>query len=360
MIKKFKVIVLLAFICAGAFAFTQSGRMQTVQKAQVQTAGQKFKNLKVLNDIPADQLGKVMNIMSASLGVNCNFCHVSETEFEKDGREEKEIARKMIAMTFMLNKNYFDGKLEVTCNTCHKGRSHPDSAISLEPAAPRAVRPPEGKDKPTIDTILANYVKGLGGKEALEKIKTRTIKALRVEPDGKTTEPEEVFQKTPNKLLATTAYGKYIVAEGYDGSKIWKTGDGSEIILKPDEAEQIQREAELFQPVNLKGVYAQIAYASTDKIKDREVYVARATTLVGSRERLYFDVLTGLLVRRVTSIMTVLGNFTVQVDYEDYKDFDGVKLPMTTRWSMPNLSWTRKVLEVKNNTPIEDAKFVSK
>jgi hypothetical protein len=200
----------------------------------------------------------------------------------------------------------------------------------------------------------------LGGKEALEKIKTRTIKAVRVEPDGKTTEPEEVFQKAPNKLLATTAYGKYIVAEGYDGRQVWKTGDGSEIILKPDEAEQIQREAELFRPLNLKAMYSQIAYASTDKIKDREVYIARATTSGGSRERLYFDVLTGLLARRVTSIMTVLGNFTVQVDYDDYKDFDGVKLPMTTRWSMPNLSWTRKVLEVKNNVPIEEERFSPK
>jgi len=353
--QKLKVFILISTFLLAVLIFLPKAQSQT---NQLVTAGQRFKNIKVLNDMPADQLGKVMNIFAASLGVNCNFCHVSnDVDFEKDGKEEKEIARKMITMTFMLNKSYFDGKLEVTCNTCHQGHSHPVSAISLAPAAPPAPRPAESKVKPTIDAILDNYVKGLGGKEALDKIKTRSIKAVRVEPDGKTTETEDVYQKAPNRSLVVTTYGKYVVAEGFDGAKAWKRGNGDEIILKSDEAEQIAREAQLFRPVDIKAMYAQIAYASTDKLKDREVYVVRATTPSGARERLYFDVQTGLLARRITTIMTVFGSFPVQVDYDDYKDFDGVKIPMTTRWAMPNLSWTRKVLEVKNNVPIEDARF---
>ena len=327
------------------------------QTTQIQTAGQKFKNIKVLNDMPADQLGKVMNIFSASLGVNCTFCHVSETEFEKDGKKEKEIARKMIAMTFMLNKSYFDNKLEVTCNTCHQGHSHPVSAINLTPVQ-SAPRPAEGKDKPTVDAILDNYIKGLGGKEALDKIKTRQIKAQRIESDGKTSETEDVYLKAPNRSLMITTYGTYVVTEAFDGAKAWKHGGADEVTIYADEAEQIKREADLFQPVNIRSLYAQIGYAATDKLKDREVYVVRATTAAGLRERLYFDVQTGLLVRRIASIMTVLGVFPFQVDYEDYKGFNGVKVPLTTRWSMPNLSWTRKVLEVKNNVPIDDAKFL--
>jgi len=34
-----------------------------------------------------------------------------------------------------------------------------------------------------------------------------------------------------------------------------------------------------------------------------------------------------------------------------------VKLPATTRFAMPSGSWTRKILEVKNNAAIEDANF---
>ena len=56
--------------------------------SDVETAGHRFKNIKVLNDMPADQLGKVMNIFSASLGENCDFCHVPD-KFELDDKKEK-------------------------------------------------------------------------------------------------------------------------------------------------------------------------------------------------------------------------------------------------------------------------------
>jgi hypothetical protein len=361
MIKKLKLLIITLSLPLFLWLFVNTTWQKVhSQTAQVQTAGQKYKNIKVLNDMPADQLGKVMNIFSASLGVDCNFCHVSETEFDKDGKKEKEAARKMITMTLALNKDYFDGKLEVTCNTCHQGREHPVSAISLPSVILPPRTAPENDSKISVDTILNNYVKALGGKAALDKIKTRTIKALRVEADGKTVESENVFLKAPNRSLMTTAYDKYLVSEGYDGTKAWKRGNADEIALYADEAEQIKREADLFQPAKIKSLYAQIGYAATEKIKDREVYVVRATTAAGRRERLYFDLQTGLLARRTAIMPTVIGNFQYQVDYEDYREFNGVKIPMTTRWSMPNLSWTRKVLEVKNNIPIDDAKFLNK
>lgn len=353
MLRNLKIVILLASI--PLFGVLVSGAFQTSSQTKVQTAGQKFKNIKVLKDMPADELGKVMNIMSSSLGVNCSFCHTGD-DFAKDGNEHKDIAREMIAMTFDLNKKYFAGATEVSCHTCHQGKAHPNSITPYIPPAPARKPTDASKTKPTVDQIFENYVKALGGKDAIAKIKTRYIKAQRVEPSGEI-EPEEVFYKAPDRMLATTAYGKYIVAEAYDGKKVWKTGDNSAIILKPDEAEQILREAQLFQPVTFKSAFSQTTFSGTEKLNGSDVNVIRATSISGSRERLYFDAVTGLLVRRTTAIPTVLGDFTVVVDYDDYKDFDGVKIPTTTRWSMPAISWTRKVLEMKNNLPIEDSKF---
>ncbi|MEO5670166.1 MAG: photosynthetic reaction center cytochrome c subunit family protein [Ramlibacter sp.] len=76
---KLKLIALFSFAFFAFAFFTPKGETQT----KVETAGQKFKNIKVLNDMPADQMGKVMNLMSASLGVNCSFCHIGDA-FEKD------------------------------------------------------------------------------------------------------------------------------------------------------------------------------------------------------------------------------------------------------------------------------------
>ena len=349
--QKIKITVLSIFLVAGALVFTRSGEMQT---KQVETAGQHFKNIKVLTDMPAEQMGKVMNLMSASLGVNCNFCHV-EGDFSKDDKEEKQTARQMITMTFALNKNYFDNRPEVSCNTCHNGKTHPQNAPNLNAVAIAEERPKQPATKPTVDAILDKYAQALGGKVNFDKITSRAVKAMRVEPDGKT-EAEEIFQKG-GKVLVVTKYPQATVSESFDGANAWKRAGEREIGLKTDEAEQIKRGAQFFAFPDLKAIYQKLEYRFTDKIDGREVYLVIATNADNSRERLYFDAQNGLLVRRVSSVPTVLGAFQYQVDYSDYKDFGGVKLPATARYASPNVVWTRKITEVKNNAPVDDAKF---
>lgn len=304
--------------------------------------------------MPADQLGKVMNLMSASLGVNCNYCHI-EGDFAKDGKEEKESAREMITMTLGINKNSFGGRPEISCNTCHQGHTHPQSAINFDQPASEP-RPKQPDAKPTVDAILGKYETAIGGKDALAKITSRTITALRVEPDGKTSETEAILQKG-GKLSVVTTYPKTVVTETFDGATAWKRAGANDIPLKADDIEQIKRGAQIFSYADLKTIYPKMDYRFTDKINGREVYLVLATTADNQRERLYFDSQTGFLVRRVSSVPTILGAFQYQTDYADYKDFGGVKLPTTVRYAMPNIVWTRKITDVKINQPIDDAKF---
>lgn len=322
-----------------------------------QTAGQKFKNIKVLNDMPADQLGKVMNIFSASLAVDCNFCHV-EGDFSKDDKKEKSTAREMIKMTLALDKEYFRGRPEVSCNTCHSGHEHPQSIPNLDAVAAHDQRPPQPDVKPTTDQIVDKYLAALGGTAQLAKITSRYIKAKRIERDGTTVEPEEVWLHA-NKYLAATTYDKFVVREKFDGTKAEKFSNSEAITLRSDDAEQIKREAELFSPANIKTIYPKMEFRTVDKINGRDVYLVSATTADGLRERLAFDVQTGLLVRRSASTPTIFGNFVYQVDYSDYKDFGGVKMPAKIRYAMPNRSWTRQVITVRTNTSLSDTVFNS-
>jgi predicted metal-binding protein len=98
-----------------------------------------YKNLKVLpKKITHDDLDKVMKHYNAALGVKCSFCHVRNEQTQKmdwasDAKEEKVIARSMMKMTNKLNiKNFGEKKtqynqavMEVSCNTCHRGKAHP-------------------------------------------------------------------------------------------------------------------------------------------------------------------------------------------------------------------------------------------
>lgn len=332
-----------------------------MQTTQIETAGQRFKSIKVLNEMPADQMGKVMNMMSASLGVNCSFCH-AENDFAKEGIEHKDIARRMLSMTFELNEKYFENRPEVNCNTCHQGKPHPQAVFPLAPAV-RQERLLQPERAPTVAAILTKYETALGGRTNLAKIASREIKAQRVEPDGKTFEAEEIWQKG-NKLLIRTVYpskqyGDFTVTEIYDGADAFKFGNDQRIELKTDEADHIKREAELFANSRLEAIYAKLEYRRLEKIEGRTVHTIEATTASGNRERLYFDAASNLLVRRAAFTPTVLGDHVYQVDYADYKNFGGVLLPTTVKFAMPQIYWTRKILTVKNNAAIDDARFLA-
>src|SRR5580700_10097355 len=95
----------LGVIFAAAMAYGQS--------AESKTAEQAYKNIIELKGTPADQLLPAMQFISASLGVECTFCHV-QGKMELDDRREKKTAREMIAMTAAINKNSFGGQRQIT------------------------------------------------------------------------------------------------------------------------------------------------------------------------------------------------------------------------------------------------------
>jgi hypothetical protein len=351
--KKVKIVALLVFLCGSAFVFMRTGQMQTSQK---KTAGEVYKNIQVLKDMPADQLDKVMATFTGSLGVRCNFCHVSG-QFEKDDKPQKQTARKMLRMVFAINKENFDGRAEISCNTCHRGQSRPASMMTLGLNVWQRSNPqPTKETPPTVDQMLDKYIAAIGGKAAVEKVTTRILKGSRIGADGLPV-PEEVYQKAPDKMLVVTTYPDIAFTTAYDGTNVRGWTAVGRAKIDEDDAEQFKREAQFFQPTKIKEIYKEIAVVGSDKIGDKEVWVLRAVTAKGVSEQLFFDKQTSLLARRLVVVPIIIGSYPFQVDYIDYKDVGGVKIPMTIQWSIPGRVWGRKVTEVKQNVPIEDSKF---
>src|ERR1700689_2831448 len=112
-------ILAAAVLLAMAGARAQSGAAQTMSGGgppqgtaaagtPVKLAPEVFKNIQVLKDLPADQLQPSMQFIAASLGVQCDFCHVRGAD-EKDDKQTKLAARHMMQMTMDINKNNFNG-----------------------------------------------------------------------------------------------------------------------------------------------------------------------------------------------------------------------------------------------------------
>jgi hypothetical protein len=348
-------VVAAALLFAAFFAYdgwTTRAQTQTPPQTQGPTIGQQFKNIKVLNDVPADQLGKIMNIFDASLGVDCSFCHNTK-DYSLDEKREKQAARKMIAMTFEINKANFNNRPQVSCNSCHNGHEQPSASPNLWPTAEPA-QPKQPDLKPTADQILANYVTAIGGADKVAKISSRHITANRLEPEGKS-EPEDIWQKGRN-FHSVTTYPDNTVTSVYDGTTLWvTTAKGGPVKLNADDSTMNRRALDLLFNPDLKSIYTKFDYRFTDEIDGRPVYVVSATTASNQVDRLAFDVATGFLVRRVSVVRTALGPFAYEWDYSDFKDFGGVKIPTTIKVAQPGNRFTRQITKVKINAPITDA-----
>jgi hypothetical protein len=84
-------------------------------------------NLKVLEVKTGSEVSQIMRTFTAGLGVQCSYCHL-QGDFASDENPKKEVARHMIQMTKKINAEFSDGKLRVSCYTCHRGEAEPKTA----------------------------------------------------------------------------------------------------------------------------------------------------------------------------------------------------------------------------------------
>ncbi len=337
---------------------------QSVEK----TAEQQFKNIQVLKGVPADQIFPTMTFIAASLGVECEFCHVSG-EFEKDDKKPKQTARKMMEMTVAINADDFDRHREVTCYTCHRGNSKPAAippvATEEAMASMAAPRKPEDVKKtkssasplPTAEQLLDKYVRAAGGAAAIEKVTSRVMKGTI--DVGEKSLLIDIYCEDPEKRISFTHMPEGDNITAFNGHEGWLGVPGRPLReMHGSDLDGAAIDADLHLATHFKQMFTEAKVVGTEKIGGHDTY-----ELVGQRDgrppiRLYFDEQSGLLVRLVRFGETALGWLPTQIDYADYRDADGVKIPY--RWTLARTSgrFTIQIAEVKENVPVDEGKFV--
>ncbi len=354
------------FVMRGAKAQVGAAPQATASTAGPKTAEQQFKNIQTLKGIPADQLIPTMQFITASLGVECEFCHV-QGAFEKDDKKPKQIARKMMEMMFEINADNFDRRREVTCYSCHRGSAHPVAIPVVmteepkfgmgEPSQPEGeASGKEAASDPPAEQLLEKYLRAAGGAAAIDKVTSRVMKGT-IDVGGKSI-PIDIYSKDPDMRISfthlpegdrVTAFNGHEGGRGAPGRPLREMHGGDVVGASID--------ADLHLATHLKSMFSDVKVRGTEKIGDSEAYV-----VVGQREgkppiRLYFDQKTGLLVRMVRFGETALGLLPTQIDYADYRDVDGVKIPFRWTLARPGGRFTIQVSDLKQNVPVDDAKF---
>lgn len=91
--------------------------------------------------------------------------------------------------------------------------------------------------------------------------------------------------------------------------------------------------------------------------QDRLVDVVQGTGPRGILATLYFDKESGLLVRMVRYGKSPIGRVPTQVDYADYREVDGIKMPFRMIFAWMDGRDAIQLNDVQTNVPIDAAKF---
>jgi hypothetical protein len=316
------------------------------------------------------------------MGRRCNYCHVNnqgQWDYVSDAKPEKTTAREMVKLVMDVNKTTERLKLDpVSCYTCHRGRTSPQSIPVLPlalpspppnaganggptptPGASPQASPSPTPALPSADEIFSKYAAALGGQTAIDKLRSRAVKGTITQANGNSFQ-FELSQAAPDKfyLLVTTPQGT--IERGFNGQVGWeKTARGVREITGA-ELINFKTSNGLFTLLKLKEQYSKPPRVRKDKIGDRDVYIVDGTTTDNRRMRLYFDATSGLLLRRTTTMPTIVGIIPDQIDLEDYREADGLKFPFTLRAALlevGNPTSTRTFTELKLNVPVDESKF---
>jgi len=355
-LRRLTVLIVLCFLTYAAG--------QTTAPAG-KTADQQFKNIQVLKGVPADQVIPAMQYFNASLGVECDFCHVRQQNLQpdKDDKKEKLTARKMITMTQSINQANFEGKPEVGCGTCHTGKTHPSPASSLfdvnNPTAHDANRH-DGphQELPSAEQVEAAYEKAIGGHDAIEKLTTRVAKATVKNSQGQTFQIES-WSKAPDLAVTSTKLPNGQEREqGFDGKMAWtKSNRGVNDAAGPELA-AIRISARFDRELKPLAAFVNARVVGMEKLDGKDCYVVRGMHADNNfSERLYFDKESGLLLRRVFLQRTLFGPLMDTTDYSDYKEVAGVKVAFTIRRTSSETVLTRTLDSVDFNKSMDAGRF---
>jgi photosynthetic reaction center cytochrome c subunit len=370
------LFLLIALLSIGAIGIvigspTTAAQAQQADKPVEQTR----KNIQVLKGLKESELYQVMNFMAVSLGEQCTFCHVTNGKdpktgqtnwvWESDEKPEKQAGRRMIQMVMMINGSDKADFREnsVTCFTCHRGQT---TTVGL-PSMPLAKSDHEGllnpppaaapsRPRPSVDEIFASYLRAVGGEKATTT-KTVVMKGTRVASQNRNW-PNELTWAAPDKILSVSTLPSATVRQVAAGDKGWILNGTNLQTLTPAQVAGARRSLEeIFNAVKVARV-AGMQLAGTEKIDGREMWVVVRST-PESTTSYDFDVETGLLRRRMTVNHTASLPIPEQVDFEDYRDVDGVKMPFIIRRSAIDTydSWTRTFTDIKRNVAVDDSLF---
>lgn len=361
--------------------------------AAEKTSERVFKNIQVMKGVPVDDFLGSMGIMCAALGFDCSDCHTGAGTEKVDWAADtpgKVRARIMVQMMQAINRDNFAGRQMVTCWSCHHGRDHPATTPTLEYQYGPATQEMDDvltqmPGQPAATQIIEKYIQAIGGSERVAGLKSYLAKGTSVGFGGFGGAGRvEIFAKFPDQRATWIHFpdspqrGRTMrVYNGVDGwletpltvlGKYQLTGgelDGARLDAQlsfPGQITQALSNLRVSMPISISDLPAPSSQTSKEVSmvaigQDRLVNVVQGTGPRGILANLYFDRRSGLLLRVVRYGRSPIGRVPTQVDYGDYREVNGIKMPFRMVFAWMDGRDAIQLSDIQINLSVDASKF---
>jgi photosynthetic reaction center cytochrome c subunit len=345
-------------------------------------AGTYFKNVNTstLKELTPDDFLSAMGVMADSLGLDCADCHPGAGTDKVDwvfDTPAKKTARKMVEMVANINKTNFAGAQSVTCYTCHHARDRPATTISLDSlySVPNQERDDMVKAdpaQPSATSILDKYIAALGGQQKLNTLTSYILNGESIGYEGLGGNGTfTVYAKAPDEKTTMISFKEHpergTSSWTFNGKTGWMQvprGLLGEYELSGGNLDGARLEAQLGFPGQIKTLFTNWRTGSMESIGEgadsKDYLVVQGSRGVGAAQTvvtLFFDAKTNLLFRMIRYTASPIGKVPTQIDYNDYRDVNGIKFPFDYQFLWLDGRFNAKLTGVQINPTIDQAKF---
>lgn len=214
-----------------------------------------------------------------------------------------------------------------------------------------AAAPARAQDLPPARQIVDAYVAAIGGSAAIENAMHRHMVGEMAMPTMGMSMTMEMWQSRPNKMLMVMEIpGMGEIRSGYDGQVAWSMNPmQGPRIAEGAELQQMLRQADFDANLRFEHLFPTMETVELTEMAGRPCYRVRMVAENGDESFGCFDVESKLLLGMTSRTESEMGTVETTIEFQDYRDFGGLKMPTKTVISVMGQEMVMTVKEMDTN-----------
>jgi hypothetical protein len=234
-----------------------------------------------------------------------------------------------------------------------------DDPKKPQPAPPQPPQQPAPQENlPDAMAIIERSIQAGGGREAMQKITSRSMRGKIEAPSMGLSLNVEILQSADRFRMTVNNPQVGTTQMGHDGTWTWEYSEitGARL-LEGSERANIFRSGLLNAELRTSEFYSQMRTVGPATIDGRPTWKLELVTKDGAAETRYYDQESGLLVRIDAKVESPMGVMETQTILASWKELDGIKYPSVSVTRLMGMELRTTADEVKHNVEFPEGTF---